>query len=109
MLELIDNDINSVLVKNPISTFFARYKSEDDDVKRFNNGDLFVIDKSLDPSHGVLVVCVIDGKFNIRTTEFKDDGIYFTSLKNNNSIKYDPTIFENYLLWGVIIYIIKKV
>lgn len=109
MLELIEIDINSALVKNQSSTFFARYKSENDDIEPFNNDDLIVIDKSLDPSHGDLVVCVIDGKFNIRRAEFLDDGIYFKSLRSDNMVKYDADDYNSYLLWGVVIYVIKKV
>ena len=75
-----------------------------------NPGDIAVIDKSLEPAHGDIVVSYINEEFNIKQLDLthKDEG--YIELRSGNP-KY-PTFRINeddhFQVWGVVVYTIKK-
>lgn len=109
MIDFVDLKINTDLIKNPSSTFFARLKSDSGLIENLGNDDLLIIDKSVDVFAGALVVCVINEAFELRYAVLMDDGFYFKSIKSDDRVKYDADDFVSDLLWGVVIYVIKKV
>lgn len=101
-------DLNRALVKNPSSTFFARVKGESMIEDGIDDGDLLIIDKSVDPFDGCLAVCFIDGDFTLKRVRLEDDHLLLIPAnKRFKPIKVDKD--NNFLLWGVVKYIIKKV
>jgi DNA polymerase V len=101
-------DLNRELVKNPSSTFFARVSGTsmvDDGV---DDGDLLVIDKSLSPEEGSLAVCYLDGEFTLKRIALKADHLLLVPANPEyNPIKV--TADNEFLIWGIVRYIIKKV
>ncbi|MCK9624864.1 MAG: hypothetical protein M0R23_00140 [Bacteroidales bacterium] len=85
-------DLNKILIKNPSSTFFARIDGRGMSDNGVSDGDVLIIDKSLNPKENSLVVCFLDGGF---------------TLKRFNRIMMD--LYQENIVWGVVIYIIKKV
>ena len=75
-----------------------------------DSGDIAVIDKSLEPAHGDIVVSYINEEFNIKQLDLthKDEG--YIELRSGNP-KY-PTFRINeddhFQVWGVAVYTIKK-
>ena len=63
-------DILSLLVPNPASTFFMRLE---EDVPKWNllEDDILVVDRSLEPGEGSLVVAVLDGELVLRVAARK--------------------------------------
>ena len=59
-------DLNKELVKNPASTFYARVKGSSMIGVGLDDGDLLVIDKSIEPYNAAIAVCFIDGEFTVR-------------------------------------------
>jgi len=59
-------DLNEQLVVNPIATFFIRASGNSMDGAGIHNGDLLVVDRSVTPSHGSVVVAVIDGGLTVK-------------------------------------------
>ena len=54
-------DLNEQLVANPIATFFVRANGNSMDGAGIHDGDLLVVDRSVTPSHGSVVVAIVDG------------------------------------------------
>ncbi|MCK9628883.1 MAG: translesion error-prone DNA polymerase V autoproteolytic subunit [Bacteroidales bacterium] len=100
-------DLNKLLVKNPSSTFFAKVSGEsmiDDGVE---DGDILVIDKSVSPYDGAIAVCYLDGEFTLKRVRFRDGFILLVpSNPKFKSIRVDND--NEFLVWGVVRYIIKK-
>ena len=71
-------------------------------------GDILVIDKSLEARDGDMTVCFVDGEFALKYIRFRDSGL--TLLPAND--KY-PAIEvsegSDFIMWGVVTYVIKKV
>lgn len=106
---IIENklDLNKLLVKNPSSTFFAKVSGDsmiDDGV---DDGDILVIDKSVTPYDGAIAVCYLDGEFTLKRVRFMDGFILL--VPSNSKFKSIKVNKDNeFLVWGVVRFIIKK-
>lgn len=101
-------DLNKELIKNPASTFYARVSGLSMIDEGINDGDLLVIDKSIEPFDGCLAVCYIDGEFTLKRFEkHKDHGLLVPANKEFKPIKV--TADNSFCIWGIVTYIIKKV
>ena len=100
--------LDKELVKNKEATFYARVCGDSMSGAGIDDGDLLVIDKSLSPGSGKIVVCYIDGDFTVKRI-VKENGKFYLKAENK---KYKPIELrqENKLIiWGVVEYVIKKV
>ena len=100
-------DLNRELISNPAATFYARVSGVSMIGDGIDDGDLLVIDRSIHPTSGALAVCYIDGEFTLK--RFKDMGDYGLLMPSND--KYQPLRVDSdndFLIWGVVSYLIKK-
>ena len=96
------------LVKNQESTFYARVSGDSMIEAGLDDGDLIVIDRSVDPENGKVVVCFIDGEFTVKKIKKKEKKIF---LMPQNK-KYKPIEIKDgdeLIIWGIVEYVIKKV
>lgn len=100
-------DLNKELIKNPASTFYARVSGLSMIDEGINDGDLLVIDKSIEPYSGCLAVCYIDGEFTLKRFEkHKDHALLIPANKEFAPLKV--TAENDFCIWGVVTYLIKK-
>ena len=96
------------LVKNEESTFYARVCGDSMIEAGLDDGDLIVIDRSLDPENGKIAVCFIDGEFTVKRIKKEKDKFYL--MPENKKYKPIKLSEDNELIiWGVVEYVIKKV
>ena len=79
-----------------------------------NEGDILVIDKSLEPRSGDMAVCFIDGEFTLKYLQF-DAG----KASRKTTVRLVPAnerypVIEvgegsDFIIWGIVTYVIKKV
>jgi DNA polymerase V len=55
-------DINEYLVRNPVSTFFFSVEGDSMQGAEIFEGDMLVVDKSIRPRHGHIVIAFVDGQ-----------------------------------------------
>lgn len=55
-------DINEYLIRNPVSTFFFSVQGNSMQGAEIHDGDILVVDRSVRPRHGHIVVAFIDGE-----------------------------------------------
>lgn len=101
-------DLNKELIKNPASTFYARVSGLSMVDEGINDGDLLVIDKSIVPFDGCLAVCYIDGEFTIKRFE-KHNGYGLLVPANKEFKPIKVTADNDFCIWGVVTYLIKKI
>ncbi|MEE3226561.1 MAG: S24 family peptidase, partial [Bacteroidota bacterium] len=73
-----------------------------------SDGDLLIIDKSLEPRNGKIAVCFIDGEFTVKRIRIEKDIIWLVAENR----KYQPikvTKDNEFLIWGVVTNVIKEV
>jgi len=99
-------DLNKHLIKNPSTTFFGRVSGSSMIEAGISDGDLLIIDKSIEPKSGQIAVCFIDGEFTIKRIKKEKDCIWL--LPENKDYKPIRVTEENdFLIWGVVINSIK--
>lgn len=59
-------DLNAHLVPNPAATFFVRVSGHSMTGAGISPGDILVVDRSLPPGDGDVVVAVVDGEFLVK-------------------------------------------
>ena len=100
--------LDKELVKNSDATFYARVDGDSMIEAGLNDGDLLVIDRSLEARNGKIAVCFLDGEFTVKKIK-KEENKLFLMPQNK---KYKPIEIkeENELIiWGIVEYVIKKI
>ena len=100
-------DLNRYVIKNPASTFYARISGDSMVGVGIQDGDIVVIDKSLEPDNEQIAVCFIDGEFTLKRIH-TENGRLFLMPHNPNFPSIEITEENNFQVWGIVTYIIKK-
>lgn len=100
-------DLNRELIKHPASTFYARVVGDSMAGEGITDGDIIVIDKSVEAEHGDLAVCCLDGEFALRRLNFAGGGRLYLMPSNRNYRPIEVTKEGNFMVWGVVMYTIK--
>ncbi len=101
-------DLHRALITNPEATFCARVIGNSMVDAGINEGDLLIIDRSLTPHDGSIAVCFIDGDFTVKRLSVRDDGIYLTPA-NASFPEMKVGEESNFVVWGVVSHMIKRV
>ena len=101
-----DIDLNSHLIKNIPSTFLIRVQGKSMESVEIHDGDLLVVDRSLDPKNFSTVVANVNEELIVKTYLKEKDQSFLTSgskkLKDKINLTENPEIF----IWGVVTYVI---
>jgi len=101
-------DLNKELIKNNVSTFYGKVKGNSMIGAGLSDGDLLIIDKSLEPSNNKIAVCFIDGEFTVKRIKIGRDVVWL--IAENKDYKPIKVTKENdFLIWGIVTYVIKSV
>ena len=75
--DFIENslDLNEKLVSNPISTFFMRASGHSIASEGIHDGDLLIVDRSITPTLGSIVVAVINGELTVKRLDNQESKI----------------------------------
>lgn len=101
-------DLNKELIKNPSATFYGRVKGDSMQDAGIANGDLLIIDKSLEPRDGKVAVCFIDGEFTIKRIKL-DKNICWLMPANPSYKPIKVTEENEFMVWGIVVHIIKTI
>lgn len=100
-------DLNKELIRHPASTFYGRVAGDSMRDEGIEEGDILVIDKSLELMDDDLAVCFIDGEFTVKRVRLEPDSAWLIpSNPNYPLIKVTPE--NNFIVWGIVTYTIKK-
>ena len=100
--------IDQEVVRNEEATFYARVSGESMQGAGLDDGDLLVIDRSLEPQDNKIAVCFIDGAFTVKRLKVEVDCVYLVAEnKNYKPIKVSEG--DELIIWGIVTYVVKKV
>jgi len=101
-----DIDLNSHLIKNIPSTFLIRVQGKSMDGIGIRDGDLLVVDRSLNPKNFSTVIANVNEELVVKNFIKEKDQSFLTSgskkLKDKVNLIENPEIF----IWGVVTYVI---
>jgi DNA polymerase V len=99
-------DLNEQLIRNKPATFFMRVEGHSMVNACIHHGDIVIVDRSLDPQSGKIVIAVLDGEMLIRR--------YERSFNKVRLIPETPKLapmeiseYADFSIWGVVTYVIK--
>lgn len=101
-------DINALLIKHPQATFYARVSGNSMVNAGIENNDILVIDRSLEAESGAIAVCFLDGEFTLKRLRITQGAVLL--VPENEA--YEPiaiTKENQFQVWGIVTYVIKKV
>ena len=103
-------DLIKLLVRHKASTFFFRVSGVSMVDADMDEGDIIIVDRAVQPYNDCKAVCFIDGEYTVKRIEISEDRVRLMPANENNS-KYHPieiTPENNFMVWGVVTYVIKK-
>lgn len=100
-------DLNLELIKNPSATFFSRVSGDSMQDVGIHNGDLLIIDKSLEVVNNKIAVCYLDGEFTLKRIKIEKECCWLMPANTSyNPIKV--TSDNDFIVWGIVTYVIKS-
>ncbi len=100
-------DLNEYLILHKAATFFVRVTGDSmKDVGIFP-GDLLIVDRSLTPSYGKVVIAVLNGEMTVKRLEKIEDRILLCS-ENDKYPDIKVTEDEDFSIWGVVTNVIHQ-
>ena len=103
-------DFNRDLIRHPEATFYGRVDGDSMIEAGICNGDIAVIDRSIDAQNGDIVVAVVDGEFTIKYLDLSHKEQGYIELRPANklfpTIRIDDT--DNFEVGGVVVWTIKN-
>lgn len=100
-------DLASMLVEHPQATFVLRVAGPSMQELGIGDGDLIVVDRSIQARHGHIVVAVIEGEFTVKSL-YSVGGIVRLKAGNPTYPDIIPKEGETLQIWGVVTSSIKR-
>lgn len=100
-------DLNEHLIKHPAATFFVRVRGSSMHNSGISDGDLLIVDRSLDPRDKSIVIALVEGEFTLKRVHLIKNKLYLVPENSN----YDPieiTEEMDFIIWGVATNVIKN-
>ena len=101
-----DIDLNAHLIKNIPSTFLIRVQGKSMNIIGIHDGDLLVVDRSLNPKNFSTVIVNINDELIVKSFVKEKNQSFLTSgskkLKDKINLSENLEVF----IWGVVTYVI---
>ena len=101
-----DIDLNAHLIKNTPSTFIIRVQGKSMTSIGIHDGDLLIVDRSLDPKNFSTVVVNINDELVVKSFIKEKNQSFLTSGSKKLKDKINLTESPEVVIWGVVTYVI---
>ena len=100
-------DLNTHLIQHKDATFFVKAQGDSMLGAGIHQGDILIVDKSLNPKNGKIVIAIVDGEFTVKRLH---------KYKGNITLKAENPDFEDIkvrgsdelIIWGVVTSVIHQ-
>ncbi|WP_408045991.1 LexA family protein [Tenacibaculum crassostreae] len=100
--------LDEELIRNKEATFFARVSGQSMIGAGLEDNDLLVIDRSIPPTNNKIAVCFLDGEFTVKRLRV-EGGEVWLKPENPDYPIIKITEENNFIIWGIVTNVIKKV
>ncbi len=94
-------DLNKYLIKHPAATFFVRVSGDSMLGAGIHDNDLLIVDRSLTPSNGKIIIAVVEGYLTVKRLIIKNDKAYLYA-ENDTFIPIKINSETGTHIWGVV-------
>jgi len=100
-------DLNQYLVQRPSTTFLVRVEGESMIEAGIYENDILVVDSSLEPTSGRIIIAVVNGELTVKRLRLSADALW---LMPENP-RYQPiqiTEEIDFRIWGIVVHVIHS-
>ena len=94
-------DLNDYLIKNPPATFIVRVAGDSMTGAGIHEGDLLIVDRSIEPKHNHVVIAIVDGQLTVKRLKIKR-GKFSLEPENDNYPVQNITKGMEFEVWGIV-------
>lgn len=94
-------DLNEKLIRNKAATFLLTVQGDSMKKIGIKDGDILVVDKSLTPADGKIVIAAVDGELTVKRLSIKSTGTWLVPENDH----YPPILIReesDVVIWGVV-------
>jgi DNA polymerase V len=101
-------DLNDYLITNRSATFMVKVTGHSMEKAGIMDGDLLIIDRSVEPADGKIVLGVLNGEFTVKRITKTRGKLYLEPASDNfKTIEINPEM--DFRIWGVVTWAIHKI
>ena len=99
--------LNELMIRNPPATYFVRIEGFSMIGANLRNGDIVIVDKSIEPYSNSIVIAVIDGEVTVKRLKIIK-GEYWLYPENDryNAMKISKN--DDFTIFGVVTWILHQ-
>ena len=101
-------DLHEHLVRNHAATYFLRTSGDSMFQAGILDGDLLVVDRSITPGNGSVVIAAVEGELTVKYLSKKNGKVLLVPA-NVEYPEIDISEQEDAVIWGVVTYAIHKI
>jgi DNA polymerase V len=96
-----DLDLHELLIQHPAATYDVRLAGDSMQGAGLYDGDILVVDRSLEPKYHDIVIAVLNGEFTVKRL-FRQCNLVQLRLANHRYPITTVTLDQELLIWGVV-------
>jgi DNA polymerase V len=96
-----DLDLHKLLIQHPAATYYVRLAGDSMQGAGLYDGDILVVDRSLEPKHNHIVIAVLNGELTVKRL-FRQGTLVQLRPANHRSPIITITPDQELLIWGVV-------
>ncbi|CAM1334599.1 LexA family protein [Tenacibaculum aestuariivivum] len=100
--------LDEELIRNKEATFFAKVSGQSMIGAGLDDNDLLVIDRSINPTNNKIAVCFLDGEFTVKRLRVEKEEVWLQPENPDYPI-IKITEENNFIIWGIVTSVIKRV
>jgi DNA polymerase V len=100
-------DLNSEFIKHPAATFLLRTTGDSMIDAGIFSGDILIVDRSLEPSDGKIVIAALDGELTVKRLSRQKGRVQLVAA-NTNYKPIDITDEHDVVIWGVVTLVLHE-
>lgn len=100
-------DLNQKLIMHPAATFFTTVTGDSMVEAGIHNGDLLIVDRSLEPIDGSVVIASLDGEMTVKRLYKRNNALRLLPA-NKDYQPIEIQAHQSFEIWGVVTNVIHK-
>lgn len=101
-------DLNELLIKRPSATFFLKVSGSSMVKAGIHHGDIVVVDRSLEPSNGKIVIASLNGELTVKRLHIEGNRVRLIA-ESDLYVPIDISKEVDFRIWGVVTSVIHFV
>ncbi len=103
----LELNLQDYLIQHPSATFCVRVTGDSMIKAGISSGDVMIVDRSLEPKDGSIVLAVLNGEFTVKRIKKNKDQL----LLIPENTKFDPIVVSeemDFKVWGVVTHVVHQ-